>query len=176
MNYSIKSKEVIKLEIVKQIRGFPDYLVSSEGRLLSTKRDIHELKLRKTQCGYWGTTLKVDGKRVDVTIHRLVAESFIPNPFDKSQVNHKDGNKNNNSVENLEWVTPSENQIHAFLQGLSNQANGEDHYNHKLSENQVLEIRSLFSKGWNKTALSIKYNVSRANIRKIIQRKTWKHV
>ncbi|EPH98160.1 HNH endonuclease domain protein [Enterococcus faecalis 13-SD-W-01] len=161
---------------VKQIRGYPDYLVSEEGKLFSTKRGFRELKLRKTNCGYWGTTLKVEGKRIDVMIHRLVAEAFIDNPENKQQVNHIDGNKNNNSVENLEWVTPSENQIHAYLNGLSNQVKGERHYNHKLTENQVLEIRSLFLSGWSKTALSKKFKVSRANIRKIIQRKTWKHV
>ena len=63
------------------------------------------------------STYKVDGKTVKV--HRLVAKSYIPNPQNKPEVNHKDGNKQNNHVSNLEWVTSSENGLHSYKLGLS---------------------------------------------------------
>lgn len=71
-------------------------------------------------------------------IHRLVAEKYVPNPFNKSQVNHIDGNKLNNSADNLEWVTNLENRRHALENGLH--LCGEDSPNHKLTEKDVLYI------------------------------------
>lgn len=68
--------------------------------------------------GYPVIILRKDLKRKSVKIHRLVATAFIPNPEGKLQVNHKDGNKSNNNLTNLEWVSNSENQRHAVQIGL----------------------------------------------------------
>lgn len=69
--------------------------------------------------GYYRVSLSKAGKYKKLHVHTVVAMSYIPNPFNKSQVNHKDGNKLNNTVENLEWNTPSENMQHAFDNGLN---------------------------------------------------------
>ena len=81
-----------------------------------------KLSPKMSREGYWfvGTYEKKGGHRTRHCryVHRLVAEGFIPNPSNKPQVNHKDGNKSNNSLGNLEWVTEAENTRHAFAQGL----------------------------------------------------------
>jgi Mn-dependent DtxR family transcriptional regulator len=76
------------------------------------------LKQTFTTTGYKKVELSKDGKRKSLKVHRLVAIAFIPNPFNKEEVNHIDGDKINNNVNNLEWVTSSENSIHAIKTGL----------------------------------------------------------
>ena len=77
------------------------------------------LKLSNTSTGYKKVELYKDKKRKSFKVHRLVAQAFIPNPENKREVNHIDGNKHNNKVNNLEWVTSSENKIHAFKMDLN---------------------------------------------------------
>ena len=96
------------------IEGFPDYLVTSQGRVLSLKDNkgndrIKELKPQIINSGYLTVVLYKNGKQYRKTIHRLVAQAFIPNPDNKPQVNHIDENKRNNHVSNLEWATAKEN-------------------------------------------------------------------
>lgn len=102
------------LERFKNIDGFDGYYISSWGRVYSDKLNDF-LKLNSTEKGYLRADLYKNGKPVHKKVHRLVAEAFIPNPGKKPQVNHKDGNKQNNSVTNLEWVTNQENSYHAQL-------------------------------------------------------------
>jgi hypothetical protein len=89
----------------------------SNGRLHTVKEKY--LKLFPDNCGYMVAYLNKSGKKHNFRVHRLVAKAFIPNLKNKPQVNHKDGNKTNNNVENLEWCTNGENQIHAFQNGLN---------------------------------------------------------
>jgi len=94
-----------------------DYMVSNTGKIKSLKKK-KEIILKPSRThkgkGYHMVILCKNGERSYKTIHRLVAIAFIPNPENKPQVNHIDGNTINNSVENLEWCTPSENEIHSF--------------------------------------------------------------
>lgn len=100
-------------EIFREIDGFPDYEVSNLGRVCSFKgRYPRILKPRKNRCGYLYVILYTGGKGVRKTIHRLVAEAFVPNPENKPEVNHIDEDKKNNVAENLEWVTRRENNNH----------------------------------------------------------------
>jgi hypothetical protein len=100
------------------IESNPNYEVSNTGRVRRIGRDKdHSMTANKR--GYLKTDLYSNSIRSVVRVHRLVAETFIPNPDNKPEVNHKDGNKLNNSVENLEWVTKKENCQHAWETGLA---------------------------------------------------------
>lgn len=88
------------------------YQISSLGRLRNAKD--HILKIHTAHNGYQYYNISKNGIGKSKRSHRLVAEAFIPNPQDKAEVNHKDGDKTNNRVENLEWMTKSENNLHAF--------------------------------------------------------------
>jgi hypothetical protein len=105
-------------EAWKDIEGFEGlYQISNTGRVKSLRKEII-LKQHNTPNGYPYIILKVQGIQKNKMIHRLVALTFILNPKNKPEVNHKDGNKQNNHVENLEWVTRQENIEHAFTHEL----------------------------------------------------------
>lgn len=112
-------------EIWKDIKGFEDsFMISSYGRIRNlSKRGSFLMKLSGASGGYSKATLCKSNKSRTVLIHRLVAEAFLPNPENKYCVNHKDGNKTNNNVDNLEWVSMSENMKHAYSIGLIKNAN-----------------------------------------------------
>lgn len=99
----------MSLEIFKDIDGFDKYQITSWGRVYQKESGIF-LKPEVHDKGYLRVDLfDSDGNRRHMKIHRLVAQAFIPNPEEKPQVNHIDGNNQNNSVTNLEWVTNEEN-------------------------------------------------------------------
>lgn len=105
-------------EIWKPVCNFEDrYLVSNRGRVYS-KKISKLLKPIITKKGYLTVELWRNYKRKVIKIHRLVAESFLENPLQRKEINHKDGNKQNNCVDNLEWCTRSENLKHAYRTGL----------------------------------------------------------
>lgn len=104
-----------------EVEGFSKYFVSNKGQVKSTISN-RILALDENNCGYYRVTLH-SPKRKRYFIHRLVALHFIPNPDNKKFVNHIDGDKTNNKVDNLEWVTQSENEIHAFRNDLKDIVN-----------------------------------------------------
>ena len=113
-------------EVWKPIKGFSMYEVSNHGRVYSHYNNM--ILKQNTFSEYCHVVLYKNKKWYESSVHRLVAKSFIPNSNNLPQVNHIDGDKTNNNVENLEWVTPSENGKHAYKLGLSKPIKGEDHY------------------------------------------------
>lgn len=108
----------MKGEIWKDIDGFPGYQVSSFGRVKNKTSGLILKCVEDKQTGYLRVNLWKNGIGSTKNVHRLVAESFIENPKNKRLVNHKDCNKSNNNISNLEWATDSENMKHAFENGL----------------------------------------------------------
>jgi len=117
-------------EIWKDINGYEGcYMISSLGKMQSVERCVNHaggsrlvsqksMKLTPSNTGYFVVTLWKNNISKVHLVHRLVAETFIPNPNNLPEVNHKDGNKLNNCVDNLEWVTQRDNNIHAIQTGL----------------------------------------------------------
>ena len=106
------------MEQWRTIKGYDGrYIVSNTGRVKNAITG-RELKQETHHCGYLRVHLCGKEKSGMLRVHRLVAESFIPNPEGKPQVNHIDGDKRNNNVENLEWTTPIENVRHSWEHGL----------------------------------------------------------
>lgn len=160
----------------KQINGFGGiYYISNTGQVQSLHpcRPLPKiLKLHKYNSGYLMAPLKCDSKSYLKTVHRLVAGAFIPNPENKPCVNHIDGNKLNNRVENLEWCTHKENMRHGFNTGLYKIRVGEENHRSKITESEVREIR--LSKLPYKQ-LARKYNLNPTTIKHICTGKLWAH-
>jgi len=165
------------MEILKPTIGYEGlYETSSAGRLFSLRLNRF-LRPKPTKYGY----IRVDitdsvGIEKSIPLHRLVALSFIDNPENKKFINHKNGIKTDNRVENLEWCTILENTVHAFKNGLRSGIKGEDSNLCKLTKAQVLEIRSLYPTIKSYKKLSVIYSTSVSNIYHIIKRNTWNHI
>lgn len=128
-------KNKAKKEIWKPIKDFEGYEVSNMGQVRSLNYErtgkIKILKPSAQKNKYLRVNLSKNGKHYTKRVHRLVAETFIPNIENKPQVNHIDGNKGNNRVSNLEWATRSENMKHAYNTGLHELPNNKGKNNPK---------------------------------------------
>lgn len=163
-------------EIWMDVVGYKNlYQVSNIGRVkrLKGNRCLSDRVLKHSSVGdgYCRVALCKNGNPKTRFVHRLVAIAFIPNPKNKATVNHIDSNRLNNRINNLEWMTMTENSNHGFLFG--NKRRGEDEHNSKLTNKEVLEIRT--SK-LNQSELSRKYKVCCATISRIVKRESWKHI
>lgn len=156
------------LKDIKNYEGL--YKINIYGSIWSCKRrkwlSINDMG------GYLGITLCKNGICKSYKIHRLVAETFISNDNNLPQVNHKDGNKLNNNVENLEWCTSSQNLKHAIKTGLKQYT-----YVNKLTIDEVKTIKQLLKyEDTTHNNIAKVFNVSRSAISDINSGKTWKNI
>ncbi|MEI7509322.1 MAG: NUMOD4 domain-containing protein [Flavobacterium sp.] len=166
-------------EIWKDVKGFEGlYQVSNIGnvkRLISERVFAERLIGRNIdRYGYVKRVLSKHNKLTNFTEHRLVAIAFIDNLENKATINHINGIKTDNRVENLEWNTNKENQQHAIRIGLMD-SKGIKHNMCKLTEEQIIEIRKI---GFSETRMSLskKYGVSRTHILRLIRNEGWEHI
>jgi len=158
------------------IKGFEDYFVTEDGKVFSSKRgSIKELS-QSVQRKYWAVKLWVNGERKHIHTHRLLAITFIDNPENKPFVNHKDGDKLNCCVSNLEWVTRQENVDHAVANNLLASTIGVDNGRAVLTDNQVREIYLSLMDGESAVDLAKLYGVEQTAIGGIKRRTKWKHI
>lgn len=163
-------------ELDEKLRDIPDlgglYQACPTGRIWST-RSRKYLKPWITENGYYQVVVRGKGLRV----HRLVALAYIPNPAGKPFINHKNGVKTDNRVENLEWCTRQENaqhSIHVLGHWVNNR--GTKGCNAKLTDNQVYEMRDLKNEGFSYSRLSRIFNVSPQTVVAIVKRRNWGHL
>lgn len=150
------------------------------GRVGARGYTVKDKKLKPCiRNGYLSYSLNLEGKTKYYYLHRLIAQNFIPNPDNLPCVNHKDGDKLNNNIDNLEWCSYSQNNKHAFEHNLKQPTilKHEKHWNAKLTEEDVEWIRQHYIKNsceYGQGALARKFNTSRPNIYDIINYNTWK--
>jgi hypothetical protein len=157
------------------VPGFPGYQVSRRGQVRSLKKG-RILKPFLGQDGYLHLNLWRDGRPKHHLVHRVVASAWLGGIPEGYQVNHKNGIKTDNRLENLEVVTPQENLRHARLLGLAPSLEGEANYNAKLSAEQVREVRRLRKEGSSVSQLARRFELSETAIFSIVTRKSWKHL
>ena len=155
----------------KPIDGHPGYEVSDKGEVWSHKTGKALLPSPNWK-GYLRVAFYTEGKTHFFTVHRLVAQAFIPNPDNLLQVNHKDFDPTNNAVTNLEWASHQDNIDHSA----ENVKRGQDHYMAKLTETDVLDMRWLRSLGVAVADLADSYGVAKRTARDAIRGITWRHI
>lgn len=160
-------------EMWEDIKDYPNYQISSSGKVWS-KNHNRLLNPSILRSGYKAIRLSTNGWQRDYLVHRLVAEAFVPNDFNKPVVNHKDGVKTNNYWLNLEYVTDSENQLHAIRTGLKLVKSKEDHPMSKLLQSEVDKIRELSYNGVTYKQIASEFGVHYSTIGRIINKETWK--
>lgn len=169
-----------------RVKSLPKkYPIPNNGGIRISTVKIHKLDIgKKKGKEYARAKLNLNNCSKKYSVHRLVATHFIPNVENKPQVNHKDGNKLNNDVNNLEWATSSENQIHAIQTGLIKEPakrlgirQGITHGRTILSEKNVYSIRKKYDEGEKISKIAKEYpNLDSSTIRSVCIRKNWKHL
>jgi len=164
-------------EVWESVVGYDGrYMVSNIGRVYSIKTNKY-LK-QNIRSGYPSVKLQFNCSKKTYSTHRLVAAAFIKNESGKREVNHRDGDKENNHVLNLEWATPSENMSHAVKNGLVSLPSqmGESHSQSKLTNENVILIRLLGRMGKPINHLSAVFGVSSPAVSMAANYKRWNHL
>lgn len=159
-----------------KLKNYSNYIIRSNGEIYSLYKNITMNQVLQERIGYYRIQLKADdGNKNNLLAHRLVALAFIPNPENKPEVNHIDGNKLNNDVSNLEWATKHENMKHAHHLKLRDN-NGTGNPRNLLTEKEVLDIYDKLLDGARVSDLATSYNVSRPTISDIKAKRNWQEL
>ena len=159
------------MENFKLIPGYQPYEVSDLGRL---RRNGKILSTPIAKCGYKRKYLK--DIRKNLWIHRAIAICFVPNPHLHPVVNHLDGNKLNNAINNLEWCTYSRNMQHAVDSHLKSIVQGSQCGRSKLTETDVSIVLDSLKAGYTQSSIASYFGVNQSTISLIKNGKNWKHV
>jgi hypothetical protein len=174
------TQEELQNEVWKPIPGYDErYEASSLGRVRNIRpyryRGKHRvLNIHTMHSGYCQVVLYEKKKHRTIRLHKLIASAFIGPCPDGYEINHRDGVKLNNRPDNLEYVTQSENQIHAMENGLK--AFGERNAASKLTPALIRDIRRRLANGESGNSIANSLGVTKYTIYHIKQRKVWKHV
>lgn len=156
----------------EEIKGYPQYRINARGLVVN----IRTGKIKKPflgKRGYYRIRLFVNGKGENKSLHRLVAQAFIPNPETKPFINHLNNDPSDNRVENLEWCTQSENVIYAYKQGRAVGPRGEKNGSSKLKAWMIPIIKGLRAK-YKSQEIADYFCVHRVTIDKILRNEAWK--
>jgi len=178
-------------EIWKDIKNYEElYQVSNKGRVKSLNKLVTDISgrvfeykekflstkswIKNKRPYYSSVTLFKNKQKKNFGVHRLVAEAFIPNPSGKLEVNHKDQNRDNNSIDNLEWVTRKENLKHIKYLGQKGSSNG----NSKLTENDIKNICKLINNKYSNSDIKKELNllINNTTLQDIRYKRKWKHL
>lgn len=161
-------------EIWKPVTGYEGlYEVSNLGRVKSLRNNII-MKDFLSNKGYKLIKLSKEKARKAYSIHRLLAQAFISNKENKKYINHLNGIRNDNNINNLEWVTGRENNLHTSR--IMKRNTGETHGSAKLKKKDILEIRIMLRNNIPHSIITEEYGIVSSTISYINQRKTWRHV
>lgn len=129
------------------------YFITKDGKIFSNRGPVEMKRIKTTinNRGYEIAVITVKNVSINISVHRLMALTFLENPENKPQINHKDGNKLNNTIENLEWVTNSENLKHAFRNGL----NKSPMKNPETAKKVSLKLKGRYTLGESRTARKV---------------------
>lgn len=184
---------IVDNEVFKKIDGIDGIEVSNSGKIkfLSKKiidtngnERIYKEKIKDkfaiNSSGYKKISYYNDGEFKNYYLHRLIAMAFIPNPENKPFVNHKDGNKLNNNIDNLEWCTHSENIIHAYKNHLKEDTGYAKYIrresNRKLTEDEINDIRAMYKKGIKQVDIAKKYNLYSRTVNNIVHDNLYRQI
>lgn len=167
---------------MRPIPGFDRYFCDARGNVFSNKtrdRSYRAIKPKLSNSGYLNVHLRTPGKDHGAFVHRLVLMTWGTESGEGLHCNHKNGDKTDNRIENLEWVTACQNQQHAIR--VLGRKLGKPHYgtknaSAKLNPEQVRRIRTRAAEGALQYELAREYGVSGAVISSLVRRKTWAHV
>ena len=132
-------------QMEKDSPNHPGFKARTDGTIIGKRG--RPMKGHIDRCGYKEVLLSENGRTNNARVHRLIAETFIPNPDNLRDVNHKDGNKLNNDISNLEWVSHSENVKHSYNNGLQNKVRNKHGTYNVLSNDDKQTISSLHKDG-----------------------------
>ena len=160
---------------IPNVKFNQEYLVDKNGNIWSPYRGLHMLKPSPTKKGYYRIVLQTSEGRKTFQVHRLVLMTFNPvNNMENLEVNHIDGNKSNNKLDNLEWCSGSFNVRHSLETGLKIPARGEKVGGNKITELQVIEICERLKNGTESLSqIAQDYGVSKYCIFDIKRKRSW---